>query len=435
LAAYLFVLFLFLLLAVFFSASETAFMAVNRVRLKYQAEAGDKSAEAVKRIVGNPEKLLGVILLGSTISNIAAASLATYLVTAYAPQDKRDTVSLLASAALTIVVLIFCELSPKILAATHPDSFSRKLVPAIRVAIWLLSPVARAASWIANGLVRLTGISSAVSPFATTMSEEEIKAMIAGSSPSTMAEDRKEMLHNVFKIGALKVREIMLPRGEVTAFDINDPLPELLETVTKTSYSRIPVFCDNFDNLLGILNVKDLLCYISRPGDINLKLLLRPIHYVPDTAPLEVVLRQMQSMHLHMAVVVDEFGGVEGIVTLEDVLEEIVGEIRDEHDTETDLVHKLGPNLHSIAGNLTVKDFNRAFESTIPEAREYATMAGFLEARTGRLLHEGEAIRYRGFVFSIEKAEGFKIASIRVRKFADLPIGVTQETAASPEKP
>jgi putative hemolysin len=429
LAAYLFALLLFLILAVFFSASETAFMAVNRVRLKYQAEAGDKSAEAVKSILGNPDKLLGVILLGSTISNIAAASLATYLVTAYVPQGQKETVSLLVSAALTIIVLIFCELTPKIIAATHPDVSSRKLVPAIRAAIWLLSPVARAASWIANQIVRLTGTSSTASPFAATMSEEEIKAMIADSSPGSMAEDRKEMLHNVFKIGAIRVREIMLPRGEVTAFDINDPLSELLEIVTKTNFSRIPVFRDNFDNLLGILNVKDLLSYLSRPGDINLKLLLRPINYVPDTAPLEAILRQMQSMHLHMAVVVDEFGGVEGIVTLEDVLEEIVGEIRDEHDTETDLVHELGPNLFSIAGNLPVKDFNRAFETRIPEAREYSTMAGFLEARTGRLLQEGEVIRYQSFVFSIEKAEGFKIASIRVRNFADLPAGVAPETA------
>jgi len=396
-------------------------MAVNRIRLKYQAEAGDRSAEAVKSIVGNPDRLLGVILLGSTISNIAAASLATYLATAYVPRDRKETASLLVSAVLTIVVLVFCELTPKIIAATHPDTVSRKLVPAIRVAIWLLSPVAQAGSWIANRIARFTGTSATASPFAATMSEEELEAMITGSSPNSMAEDRKEMLHNVFKIGTLRVREIMLPRGDVTAFDINDSVSELLTTITRTNYSRIPIFRDNFDNLLGILNVKDLLPYISRSGDINLKLLLRPIHYVPDTAPLEVVLRQMQSMHLHIAAVVDEFGGVEGIVTLEDVLEEIVGEIRDEHDTEMDAVHQLGPNLFSIAGNLPVKDFNRAFESAVPEAREYTTMAGFLEARTGRLLREGEVIRYQSFVFSIEKAEGFKIVSIRVRNFSDQP--------------
>jgi len=434
LAAYLFALFLFLLLAVFFSASETAFMAVNRLRLKYKADAGDKDAETVKNIVGNPDKLLGVILLGSTISNIAAATLATYLVTIYVPQDRKEEVSLLVSAALTIVVLIFCELTPKIIAATHPDAISRKLVPAIRIAIWILSPVARAGSWIANRIVRLTGTSSIVSPFAATMSEEEIKSFIESSIFGSMAENRREMLQNIFKIGAIRVREIMIPRGEVTAFDINDPLPELLATVTRTNYSRIPVFRDNFDNQLGILNVKDLLSFISHPGDINLKLLLRPIQYVPDTAPLEVVLRQMQAMHIHMAIVVDEYGGVEGIVTLEDVLEEIVGEIRDEHDTETDLVHQLGHNLFSIAGNLPVKDFNRVFKSTIPEAREYATMAGFLEARTGRLLQVGETIRYQGFVFSIEKADGYKIGSIRVRSFTDLPVGVVSKTSTIPEK-
>jgi putative hemolysin len=435
LALYLLILFLFLLLAVFFSASETAFMVVNRVRLKYRAETGDKRAEVIKHILGNPDRLLGVILLGSTISNIGAASLVTYLVGAYAPQNQKETVSLLASATLTFVILIFCELTPKIIAATNSELSSRRLLPAIRFSILVLSPLSRSALWLANRAVRLFRASSTASPFASALSEDEIKAIIEGSSPAVMAEDRKEMLHNVFKIGALRVREIMIPRGEVTAVDIGDPLPEILATVTRTNYSRIPVFRENFDNLVGILNVKDLLSFISRPGDINLQLLLRPVHFVPDTAPLELVLRQLQSMHLHMAIVVDEFGGVEGIVTLEDVLEEIVGEIRDEHDTEMDLVHELGPNLFSIAGNLPVKDFNRIFDARIPEAREYTTMAGFLEARTGRLLQEGEIIRYQNLVFSIEKADGFKIVSIRVRNSTVFPAAAkVNGTTSHPQK-
>jgi CBS domain containing-hemolysin-like protein len=239
--------------------------------------------------------------------------------------------------------------------------------------------------------------------------------MIAGSSEANMPADKREMLHNIFEIGIKQVREIMIPRGEITAVNIDDPIPTILEVVNKTNYSRIPVYRRDFDNPIGMLYVKDLLPYIQGSEDIHLQTLLRPIHFVPDSARLADLLRQLQSMRLHMVVVVDEFGGIEGIVTLEDLLEEIVGEIRDEHDTEIEAVRKLGPNLYSIAGNLPVRDFNRLFDEKIPEAQEYATLSGFLQALTGRLLLEGETVRYQNFVFTIEKKEKFRIVSIRVR--------------------
>lgn len=415
LAIYLGFLVLFLFLAVFFAAAETAFMAVSRQRLKYRSESGDQKAQAVRKILANTDRLLGVILLGSTVANIAAASLATYLATVYAPREHQKTVSLLTSVILAIVILIFAELTPKIISASHAELMSDKLLLPTRLAIGLLSPLARLAAWISNQAVRLLGLSSTASPFTHALSEDEIRALIAGSSTAEMAEEKKEMLANVFEIGATQVREIMIPRVQVTAVEINVPLSELLDTVTQTSYSRIPVYRENSDNITGILNVKDLLQYIRRPGEINLKVLLRPVHYIPDTARVDVVLRQFQSMHLHMAVVVDEFGGIEGIVTLEDLLEEIVGDIRDEHDTEAETVRELGPNLYSFAGNLPVREFNRFFDVKIPESKDYTTIVGFLESRTGRLLKEGEVARYKDLTFSIEKVDGFRIASVRVR--------------------
>ncbi len=393
-------------------------MAVSRLRLKYLAETGDKRADFLKRIVANPDRLLGVILIGNTIANIAAASLVTYLAATYSPPDKVRWVSLLASVALTIVVLIFCELTPKIIAATHAEEAARKLAWPVQMCLWMLSPLAALASFIANGLVRLAGLATHASPFTHALSEDEIRSIIAGSSGAIMAEERKEMLHNVFEIGATQVREIMIPRTDVTAVEINDPMPEILAVFRKSSYSRIPVYRESFDNVVGILYVKDLLQSVQRPGDINLEVLLRPVHFVPDTARLEPVLRQMQSMHVHLAIVVDEFGGVEGIITLEDVLEEIVGEIRDEHDTETEPVHELGPNLYSVTGNLTVRDFNRFFDIKIPESREYTTVAGFLQTRAGRLLKAGESVRYLGLEFFIDKVDGMKIVLVRVRVLA-----------------
>ncbi len=412
---YLGLLILFLFLAVFFSASETAFMAVDRMRLKYRAEAGDKRADAVRRILADTDRLLSVILLGNTVANIAAASLATYLVTVYAPPEHERGIGLAVSALLALAVLIFAELTPKMIAAAHAEQLTGGMLLPVRFSIWLLGPLAVLAARISNLAVRIIGVSSAASPFTHALSEDEIRALIAGSGAAGLPEEKKEMLYNVFEIGATKVREIMIPRGEVTAVEIDAPVAEILATIRKTSYSRIPVYRENFDNPVGVLYVKDLLPYIERPGEINLQVLLRPAHYVPDTARLDAVLRQFQSMHLHIAIVVDEFGGVEGIVSLEDLLEEIVGEIRDEHDTEMESVRELGPNLYSIAGSLPVKDFNRFFEVKIPEAHEYTTIVGFLESRTGRLLKEGEVVRYQDLTFSIEKADGFKIVSVRVR--------------------
>jgi putative hemolysin len=414
-AAYFILLFLFLALSVFFSASETALMAVSRLRLKYLAETGDRRADFIQRIVANPDRLLGVILLGNTLANIGAASLVTYLVATYAPQDRVQWLSLLASVALTLVVLIFCELTPKIIAATHAEDLSRKLVWPIRIFLWLFSPFAALAAFVANGLVRLAGLSAGASPFAHALTEDEIRSIIAASTGAGMGEERKEMLHKVFEIRDTRVREIMIPRTDVTAIDINDPIADTLAVFHKTNYSRIPVYRGTFDDVIGILYVKDLAQHMQRPGDINLQVLLRPVHFVPDSARIEQVLKQMQSMHLHMVVAVDEFGGVEGIVTLEDLLEEIVGEIRDEHDTETEPVHEISPGLFSIAGNLPVRDFNRLFDRDLPESHDYSTIAGFLQTRTGRLLHAGENVRYHELEFIIDRVDGMKIVLVRVR--------------------
>jgi putative hemolysin len=405
----------FLALSVFFSASETALMAVNRLRLKFLAESGDKRAQFVKRLVTNPDRLLGVILFGNTIANIGAASLVTYLAATYSPADRLESASFIASAILAVVILIFCELAPKIIAATHAENVSRKLAWPVQLAVWILSPFAALASFLANGLVRLAGLSTNASPFSHALSEEEIRSIISGSSDLVMAEARKEMLHNVFEIGDTQVREVMIPRTDVTAMEIDTPIPEILAVFRKTNYSRIPIYRRSFENMVGILYVKDLLQHMQNPGEIQLKALLRSVHFVPDTARLEPVLRQMQSMHLHMGVVVDEFGGVEGIITLEDLLEEIVGEIRDEHDTEIEPVHELGPGLFSVAGNLPIRDFNRAFQYKIPESREYTTVAGFLQNCTGRLLQAGESVRYQEMNFVIDKMDGLKIVMVRVR--------------------
>lgn len=416
---YFLLLLFFIVLSTFFSAAETAFVAVNRLKIKYQAESGDRQAEAIHRIVSNPDRLLGVILLGVTVAEISAAGLATSIVTSYFSDRYVEIAGLVGSLVFAFIILIFCELTPKIVAATHPEKISRRLLPPVRFFIAVLNPFARMAAWMANGIVRLFGLNPTGSPYAQSLSEEELKAMIASSSEASVPDEKKMMLHNIFEIGSTQIREVMIPRGEVTAVDIGEEPAKILDIVIQTHYSRIPVYRGNFDNPIGILNVKDLLPYVRKSNlEVSIRTLLRPVHFVPDSARIDTVLRRLQSMHLHMAIVVDEYGGVEGIVTLEDLLEEIVGEIRDEHDTETEAVRQLGPHLYSVAGNIPVRDFNRYFDEKIPEAPRYATLAGFLESLTGRLLVEGETVRYEKLVLTIEKAEGFRIVTVRVRTSA-----------------
>ncbi len=287
------------------------------------------------------------------------------------------------------------------------------------------SPVTDPRIWFTKGKIYGTGrvkVFSIPTPFVVIASAriEDGQVVVAiEDSSAGMFPIPQRLLETISQSINETIQEIQLEL-EVTALEIDDPVTKIIDLVNKTNYSRIPVYRGNFDNPVGILYVKDLLQYIQKVEDINLKVLLRPIHYVPDTARLDIVLRQMQSMHLHMAVVVDEYGGVEGIVTLEDLLEEIVGEIRDEHDTETESVRELSPGLYAVAGNLPVNDFNRFFAEKIPEAPEYSTLAGFLQALTGRLLREGETVRYQNFILTVEKTEGFRIISVRVRTSAPI---------------
>jgi putative hemolysin len=413
---YIGLLFFLVILSAFFSAAETAYIAVNRQHLKYQEESGDRKAGLIYRIASNPERLLGVILLGVNVAEIAAAGMVTSLVISYSPPEHKEIAAIAGTVAFSFIVLIFCELTPKTIAAAHPDKLSRNLLPPVRFFIAVFSPFARFATWITNGLVRLAGFDAVVSPFQTGASQEEIKAMINNAGESSVPSMNKHILYNVFEIDTTRIREVMIPRGEITAIDICSDLSDILDVFSKMNYSRVPVYRKNFDNLLGVLHVKDLLQYLSRKNDeIDIPALLRPIHFIPDSARLDIVLRQLQSMRLHMAIVVDEFGGVSGIVTLEDLLEEIVGEIRDEHDAESESVRKTGPDVYSITGNLPIRDFNRSFSNKIPEAPEYATIAGFLEVLTGRLLREGEIVRYENLIFTVEKTDGFRVDAICVR--------------------
>lgn len=409
-----------LFLSALFSLSETSLMAANRFKLKYLEERGDRRAARAAELLRQPDKLLGTILIGDNLIDVAVGALAAFFITSVIGSAQAGLYSFLASGLLAIILIIFGKLLPKTIAASKPEPFALAVVFPLRLFILLLKPVVWIATLVSNAIARLFGFSAEAGRFVPMMSEEELRSLITSHGLSVVGAERQQMLHGVFEISDTVIKEVMVPRVEVVAVDVNASPGEIIRTLYTSGYSRIPVYRDKLDNILGVLYSKDVLPYLSHENGIeefkvDLPNILHPAHFVPDTARIDRVLRELQRLHIHMAIVVDEFGGVEGIVTLEDILEEIVGEIHDEYDTELEQVKRIAADTYLVKGGLAVREFNKALSLQIPEDNDYATVAGFLIALTGRLLREGDTVKYENLLFEVQKVQGLRIDSIKVQ--------------------
>ncbi|HYE71946.1 MAG TPA: hemolysin family protein, partial [Blastocatellia bacterium] len=245
---------------------------------------------------------------------------------------------------------------------------------------------------------------------------EELRQLITQSHQSgNLHLEAKDLIHKIFDFTDLTARDAMIPRGEIAAIEEKTGFEEVVQEFQKSGYSRLPVYRDNFDNIVGIIHNKDVLDYINRPHEFDLMQAAHAPVFIPDSVRLGDVLKQMQSQRLHLAVIVDEHGGVEGILSLEDVLEEIVGEIQDEHDEIVDeKIRKRADNVFILDGSLTVREANRKFNLNIPESEDYTTVAGFLIARAGRLLTESDTVNYNDVRFTVERVNQRRITRIRM---------------------
>jgi CBS domain containing-hemolysin-like protein len=427
LAAFLGIVILFLLISTFFSLAETALMTVSKFRIRYLAEKGDRRARLVKYLVRRPDKLLGTILIGDNVIDVALGSLTAYFITVVLHTHKAGFYNAVASAAVAIITVVFGKILPKTIAVDHPESLALRVAYPMRVFMALLYPIVRVSTFVSNTVARWMGVRVGAGPFLHALTEDELRSLITSGEQPGLAKEKQEMLHGIFEFGDTRVKEVMISRTEVTAINVNSSLEQVLKTIQQSGYSRIPVYRDHFDNMLGILYTKDLLPLLlgsktaSPPPDLSqsraldLEKILHPVHFVPDTAKIEKVLSQLQRLHLHMAIVIDEFGGVEGIVTLEDILEEIVGEIQDEYDLEQDTIRKVSTDVYVVRGTIPIRDFNKRLKLNIPETNDYTTLAGFLITLTGRLLKAGDKVTFENMAFEIEKVQAHKIVSVRLR--------------------
>jgi putative hemolysin len=399
---------LLLILSGFFSGSETALIAANRYRLAYLARHGNKRAARVRTLVSNRERLLSTILVGNNFANIAASALATTLAINLAGERG----ALYATLVMTILVLIFAEIAPKTLAARYPERMSFIVSGPIALLVKLLHPIAGAAIFLSDISLRLLGQSGAES---TVMSEEDLKGMISlGDEELTIAREKRSMLRGVFRLEDVAVEDIMVPRTKVVAIDIDAPTRDIIETIRQSGFTRFPVCRGTLDDIVGVLNSKDVFKFSDRLDELRLERLTRQPLFVPESAPMQVVLQAFQQQRQHLAMVIDEYGGVEGLVTLEDVLEEIVGEIHDEFDVpRVPQVAELADGRLRVAGACPLVFLNRRYGLGL-HSEESTTLAGFVLELAGGIPEVGEKLTYGELRFIVERAQPHRVDQVLI---------------------
>jgi len=409
---YLVLLFVCLILSAFFSSSETAFISLQRIRIEHLVSTKVKGAERVARMIQRPEKLLSTVLLGNTFVNTAAAALATAL--AIPIWGERGI--LISTIGLTVILLIFCETTPKTIAVLHAERLSLAFARPLELISWLFTPFVVVLSWIASGFSKLVGGTPV--PMSL-ISEEEIRTMISvGHEGGTVEKSEAEMLHKVFDFGNRPVREVMVPRPEVVCIEQGSKIADFLTLYAESPISRFPVYQENMDNVVGILSVKDVLMALAKGTIDNQSVvdeLVRPAYFTPETKPISELFAEMRDKNYRMTVVVDEYGGTAGIVSLSRLVEEIVGPVGDELADAEKEYEAINEYTFQIDGGMRIEEANEEMGLELPEG-DYETVAGFTLHLLGHIPKRGEQLRYKGLKLVITKMRGVKIEEILLTK-------------------
>jgi putative hemolysin len=411
---YLVLLFLCVVLSAFFSGSETAFVSLQRVRLKHDVQSKVRGAERVARLVERPERLLSTILLGNNLVNTGAAALATTL--AVSRWGEQQGV-IIATIGVTVILLVFSETVPKTIATRHAEGLSTAFALPVEALSWVLSPLVAVLSWIASGLSRLAGGSSVPRSLA---GEEEIRAMISvGHSEGEVEEAEAKMLHKVFEFGDRPVREVMVPRPEVVCIEEGSKISDFLALYAQSPLSRFPVYRENMDNVTGILAIKDVLMAQAKgtvTKDTVIDDLVRPAYFTPETKRVGELFAEMRDRNYQMCVVVDEFGGTAGIVSLSRLVEEVVGPVGDELAAVEKDYEAINAYTFEVDGGMRIEEANEEMALDLPEEEGYETVAGFILNLLGRIPRTNEQLRYKDLKMVITEMKGVKIEKILLTK-------------------
>jgi len=401
-----------LLLSAFFSSSETAFTSLQRIRVEHLVNTKVTGAERVAKMIRRPERLLSTILTGNNLANTAAAALGTIL----AISVWGEWGILIATIGIAVILLVFCETTPKVIAAHNAERLSIKLARPIEVASYIFTPAVLALSSIASRFSKLAG----GEPVARSLvSAEEIRTMISvGHKEGTVEKDEAEMLHKVFDFGDRPVHEVMVPRPEVISIEQGSTVADFLALYAESPLSRFPVYQENMDNVVGILSIKDVLMALAKGTIDNQSViddLIRPSYFTPEAKRINELFTEMRDNNYRMAVVVDEYGGTAGIVSLSRLVEEIVGQVGDELAGVEKEYEAINEYTFQIDGSMRIEEANEEMGLELPEG-DYETVAGFILDLLGHIPKRGEQLRYKGLKIVITKMRGLKIEEVLLTK-------------------
>ena len=405
----LIILIILLVLSAFFSSSETALMSVNKIRLRSLAESGNKRAALALDIVENKtSKMLSAILIGNNIVNLSASAIATSLAYSFG-----GYMVSIATAVLTVMILVFGEITPKNYATMNTEKLTLKFIPIIRFFMIVLTPFIFIINLFSRAFMFLLRIDPNAA--STAMTEDELRTIVDVSHEDGVIEsDEKEMIYNVFDLGDANAKDIMVPRVHVTFAEVNNTYEELIAIFREDKFTRLPVYEDTPDNIVGIINMKDLLLY-DNTKEFHIRDILRDAYFTYEYKNISELLVEMREAKFNIAIVLDEYGETAGLITLEDILEEIVGEIHDEYDEdEEDDVRELGTNEYIVEGSTNLDDLNDELGLQM-ESDDYDSLGGFIIEKLDRLPSEGDEVTTSdGVRLVVEKLDKNRIESVHV---------------------
>ena len=422
------ILIILIALNAFFAASEIAFISLNDAKIEKQAKEGNKKAKQIEKMLKTPSKFLATIQIGITLAGFLSSAFASdafaddlapllnNLVPAISLDIWRGISIVLITIILSFFTLVFGELVPKRLAMKNYEKISFATIGIIRGISIITAPFVKLLTAVTNGISKIFGVNETDEE---TVTEEEIKMMVdQGEESGTIEEEEKELINNVFEFNDITVSEIMTHRKDIFAVDINISIEELMQEIAKVDYknSRIPVYDETIDEIKGILYLKDILKNIHKKN-FKVKSIMKEAYFIPQNKLINELFKELQKNKKHIAIILDEYGGTAGLVTMEDILEELVGDIYDEYDEIEEEYEKIDENTYVLSGSMTIYDVNKLLNAKIPEG-DYDTISGFLQEKMGRIPEEEEnpVIETEQVTYKIEEYEDKRIIKVKACK-------------------
>ncbi len=414
-----------LMLSAFFSGSETALTAASRGKLHGAADRGSNGARIALKLTEDNARLIGAVLLGNNLANILATSLATSMLTVLFG----DSGVALATLAMTALVLIFAEVMPKTYAITNPETAAARVAPPIGIVVRVLAPVVNMVRWLVRLVLRLFGVKTDPAAHFLAAQEEIAGAIALHHSEGAVENDDRDRLLGALDLGNREVEEIMLHRQNIEMIDAAWPPEQILSACLKSTHTRLPIFKDDAENIVGVIHAKDLLRAVDaltrgaqggleNLGSLNILDVAKEPYFVPETTTLDDQMREFLRRHTHFALVVDEYGALRGLITLEDILEEIVGEIADEHDADAPEITAAPDGSITIEGSMTIRDINRACDWNLPD-EEANTVAGLVIHEAQTIPTVGQVFTFHGFRFEVIARERNRITEVKLRRIGE----------------